>query len=192
VECGKQIKDTLHLFVFALHSQLSTIHYSEPMPPIRFDQPLVPSVLDRLLDDDPGVASEPPRNRSQLLREMKLAVRRDIENLLNSRRRNVSLPPRLPELTQSLLSYGVADFSGTGPATSKQREAFCRVLEEIIRLNEPRLLEVRVELAANPEPGDRTLRFRIDALLRADPAPEPVIFDSALEPVSHTFAVQGG
>ncbi|HEV3438822.1 MAG TPA: type VI secretion system baseplate subunit TssE [Gemmata sp.] len=162
------------------------------MPPIRFDQPLVPSVLDRLLDDDPGVTSEPPRNRSQLLREMKLAVRRDIENLLNSRRRNVSLPPRLPELTQSLLSYGVADFSGTGPATSKQREAFCRVLEEIIRLNEPRLLEVRVELAANPEPGDRTLRFRIDALLRADPAPEPVIFDSALEPVSHTFAVQGG
>ncbi len=162
------------------------------MPPIRFDQPLVPSVLDRLLDDDPSVTSEPPRNRSQLLREMKLAVRRDIENLLNSRRRNVSLPPRLPELTQSLLTYGVADFSGTGPATSKQREAFCRVLEEIIRLNEPRLLEVRVELAANPEPGDRTLRFRIDALLRADPAPEPVIFDSALEPVSHTFAVQGG
>lgn len=162
------------------------------MPPIRPDQPLVPSVLDRLLDDDPGIATEPPRNRSQLLREMKLSVRRDIENLLNSRRRNISLPPRLPELRQSLLTYGVADFSGTGPATAKQREAFCRILEEIIRLNEPRLLEVQVELATNPEPGDRTLRFRIDALLRADPAPEPVIFDSALEPVTHTFAVQGG
>jgi type VI secretion system protein ImpF len=160
------------------------------MPPIRPDQPLVPSVLDRLIDDDPDVTSEPPRNRSQLLREMKLAVRRDIENLLNSRRRNVSLPPRLPELAQSLLTYGVADFSGTGPATAKQREAFCRLLEEIIRLNEPRLLEVRVELATNPEPADRTLRFRIDALLQADPAPEPVIFDSALEPVTHTFAVQ--
>jgi type VI secretion system protein ImpF len=161
------------------------------MPPIRSDQPLVSSILDRLLDDDPGVSTEPPRNRSQLLREMKLAVRRDIENLLNSRRRNVSLPPRLPELAQSLLSYGVADFSGSGPATTKQREAFCRSLEDIIRQNEPRLLEVRVDLAANPEPGDRTLRFRIDALLRADPAPEPVIFDSALEPVSHTFAVLG-
>ena len=162
------------------------------MPPIRPDQPLVPSILNRLIDDDPGVSSEPPRNRSQLLLDMKLAVRQDLENLLNSRRRNVSLPTRLPELAQSLLSYGVADFSGAGPATSKQREAFCRALEEVIRLNESRLLEVRVELASNPEPGDRTLRFKIDALLRADPAPEPVIFDSALEPVTHTFAVRGG
>jgi len=36
------------------------------------------------------------------------------------------------------------------------------------------------------------LRFRIDALLRADPAPEPVIFDSTLEPVTTQFAVTGG
>lgn len=162
------------------------------MPPIRTDQPLVPSVLDRLLDDDPGVATEPQQNRSQLLRELKLSVRRDVENLLNARRRNVLLPAELPELARSLLSYGVADFSGTGPATAKQREGFCRSLEGVIATNEPRLLEVRVELAANPEPGDRTLRFRIDALLRADPSPEPVVFDSTLEPATHTFAVQGG
>jgi type VI secretion system protein ImpF len=162
------------------------------MPPIRPDQPLVPSVLDRLLDDDPAVSTEPPRNRSQLLRDMKLSVRRDVESLLNARRRNVTLPPSLPELASSLLAYGVADFSGTGPATAKQREAFCRVLEGVIKDNEPRLLEVRVELVANPEPADRTLRFRIDALLRADPSPEPVIFDSTLEPATHQFAVQGG
>ena len=162
------------------------------MPPVRPDQPLVPSVLDRLLDDDPGVSAEPPRNRSQLLRDLKLSVRRDVENLLNARRRNVVLPPGLPELGRSLLSYGVADFSGTGPASVKQRESFCRVLADVIEANEPRLLEVRVELAANPEPGDRTLRFRIDALLRADPSPEPVVFDSTLEPATHTFAVQGG
>ena len=162
------------------------------MPPVRPDQPLVPSVLDRLLDDDPGVSTEPARNRSQLLRDLKLSVRRDIENLLNARRRNITLPRELPELAQSLLSYGVADFSGTSPATAKAREGFCRALEAVIRANEPRLLEVRVELAANPESGDRTLRFRIDALLRADPSPEPVIFDSTLEPATHTFAVQGG
>src|SRR3954447_12921627 len=116
------------------------------MPPIRPDQPLVASVLDRLLDDDPGVSAEPPRNRSQLLRELKASVRRDVESLLNARRRNVVLPPRLAELETSLLAYGVADFSGTGPATPKQREAFCRLLEEVIIANEPRLLEVRVEV----------------------------------------------
>jgi type VI secretion system protein ImpF len=162
------------------------------VPPIRSDQPLVPSLLDRLLDDDPGVTAEPARNRSQLLRELKLSVRRDIESLLNARRRNVSIPPALPELANSLLTYGIPDFSGAGPATDAQRTAFCRLLETIVRQGEPRLLRVSVELAAAPDDTDRTLRFRIDALLRADPSPEPVVFDSTLEPATHQFAVQGG
>lgn len=162
------------------------------MPPIRSDQPLVPSVLDRLLDDDPAVTTEPARNRSQLLRDLKLSVRRDIESLLNARRRNVSIPPSLPELANSLLTYGIPDFSGTGPATDEQRDAFCRTLENIIRQGEPRLLRVGVELASTPDDTDRALRFRIDALLRADPSPEPVVFDSTLEPATHQFAVQGG
>ncbi|MBP3959621.1 type VI secretion system baseplate subunit TssE [Gemmata sp. G18] len=162
------------------------------MPPIRSDQPLLPSVLDRLLDDEPGTSAEPARNRSQLLRELKLSVRRDIESLLNARRRNVALPPGLPELANSLLTYGVPDFSGAGPATDDQRDAFCRMLETIIGQGEPRLLRVSVALAGDVDTADRTLRFRIDALLRADPAPEPVVFDSTLEPATHQFAVQGG
>jgi type VI secretion system protein ImpF len=162
------------------------------MPPIRPDQPLVPSVLDRLLDESPEASTEPPKNRAQLLRELKLSVRRDLEHLLNTRRRTLAIPPGLTEVADSLLTYGIPDFSGTGPATAKEREAFCRRVEGIIRDNEPRLVRVAIELAANPEPKDRTLRFRIDALLRADPAPEPVIFDSTLEPVTTQFAVTGG
>lgn len=162
------------------------------MPPIRADQPLVPSVLDRLLDDQPEVTSEPPRNRAQLLRDLKLSVRRDLENLLNSRRRNGTLPPTLAELRTSLLAYGIPDFSGTGPATDDERAAFCKKVEDIIRASEPRLVRVAVELAGDPEAVDRTLRFRIDALLRADPAPEPVVFDSTPEPATSQFAVTGG
>ncbi len=41
------------------------------------------------------------------------------------------------------------------------------------------------------EPLDRTLRFRIEALLRVEPAPEPVAFDSTLEPGAGGFAVRG-
>ena len=76
--------------------------------------------------------------------------------------------------------------------TAKDREAFARQIEAIIRENEPRLVRVAIELTANPDPKDRTLRFRIDALLRADPAPEPVVFDSTVEPVTTQFAVTGG
>jgi type VI secretion system protein ImpF len=162
------------------------------MPPIRSDQPLVSSVLDRLLDDEPDMGVELARNRAQLLRELKLSVRRDIEDLLNTRRRNMTPPAGLKEVGTSLVTYGIPDFSGGGPATAKERDEFCRLVEGIIRQNEPRLLKVGVELAANPEPGDRTLRFRIDALLRADPAPEPVVFDSTLETATNQFAVKGG
>ena len=78
------------------------------------------------------------------------------------------------------------------PALQREYNAFCRMLETVIRQGEPRLLRVSVELAGEPDETDRTLRFRIDALLRADPSPEPVIFDSTLEPATHQFAVQGG
>jgi len=64
------------------------------MAKIKAEQPLVPSVLDRLLDDDPGVSREPARNRHQVLRELKQAVRRDLENLLNTRVRCQAGPPQ--------------------------------------------------------------------------------------------------
>jgi len=161
------------------------------MARVRSDQPLVASVLDRLIDDAPEQSSELARNRTQILRELQQAVRRDIENLLNTRRRAVAVPTALTEVQKSLFTYGLPDFSGSGPSGGKDREAFARQIEEVIRRNEPRLLKVAVELLANPETGDRTLRFRIDALMRADPAPEPVSFDSTLEPATGSFAVSG-
>ncbi len=42
---------------------------------------------------------------------------------------------------------------------------------------------------SNIENDDRTVRFRIDAILHADPAPEVIIFDSVLEPVSRSVEV---
>jgi len=64
------------------------------MPPIPSEQPLVPSLLDRLLDDDPTQTREPMKARHQVLREMKLSLRRDVENLLNTRRRVGVRPDR--------------------------------------------------------------------------------------------------
>ena len=162
------------------------------MARVRTDQPLMPSVLDRLIDEDPGVRVEAPRARTQVLRELKLAVRRDLENLLNTRRRAVTIPPGYTELKSSLLTYGLADFSGSGPGGGKERDAFCRSIEAVIRQHEPRFLTVAVELASGADPTDRTLRFRIDAVLRADPVPEPVVFDSTMEPSTGTFAVASG
>ena len=159
------------------------------MARIREDQPLVPSVLDRLLDDEPGNQQEPPKSRNQVLREMKLSVRRDLENLLNTRWRCLAWPPDLDQLDASLVNYGLPDFTGVGMATPQQRDHLRRVVEQTVRRFEPRLRAVKVVLLENPDDLDRTLRFRIDGLLYVEPAPEPVVFDSQLEPVTSTFEV---
>jgi type VI secretion system protein ImpF len=141
------------------------------------ERPILLSLLDRLLDDDPRVRQEKSPNRHQRLRELKQAVRRDLENLLNTRLRNVTWAAHLAELDRSLLNYGLPDFSDVPLRSSADRDRFCRTLEKVIRQHEPRLLEVRVHSTTDSEPVDRIFRFRIDALLRIEPAPEPVAFD---------------
>jgi type VI secretion system protein ImpF len=161
------------------------------MAKIQADQPLVPSVLDRLLDDDPDNPNEAPHSRTVVLRELKRSVRRDLENLLNTRRRPRPWEPGLDELERSLVNYGIPDFTGANMGSPQARDEFRQIIEKVIHEYEPRFRTVTVILLENTEPLDRTLRFRIDALLEADPAPEPVVFDSALEPGTGTFEVKG-
>jgi type VI secretion system protein ImpF len=154
-------------------------------------QHLIPSLLDRLLDDDPGGPREPPAARHQLLRDLKQSVCRDLENLLNTRTRHVSWGAHLEELEQSLLSYGLPDFNNVNLASEADRRRFCLTLADIIRQNEPRLLSVEVHPVTDSEPLDRVLRFRIEGLLRVEPAPEPVAFDSVVKPATGNVEVKG-
>jgi type VI secretion system protein ImpF len=162
------------------------------MAKLQPDQPLLPSVLDRLLDEDPTVSRDPPRNRYQVLRELKMSVRRDLESLLNTRRQPRPLPAGLDELERSLITYGAPDVTGSEFGSSDGPDLFRTTLEEVIARWEPRLTRVRVSMVEGEgERIDRTLHFRIDALLKTDPAPEPVVFDSTFEPATGTVEVRG-
>jgi type VI secretion system protein ImpF len=161
------------------------------MPPIRSDQPLVPSILDRLLDEEPSNHREAPKSRVQVLRELKQSVRRDLENLLNTRCRSMPRPTNLTELEVSLAGYGLPDISGAELTSTAGRERFRRTVERIIRTFEPRFKSVAVTLVDAGSAVDRTLRFRIDGLLKAEPAPEPVAFDSAIEATTGNVEIRG-
>lgn len=161
------------------------------MSRIDHDQPLVPSVLDRLLDDDPGNSREPPKRRHQVLRELKQSVRRDLENLLNTRWRCISWPPDMDQLDLSLVNYGIPDFTGIRFASANARDDLRKIIETVVRRQEPRFKRITVALVADRDALDRTLRFRIDALLHAEPAPEPVVFDTTLETTTGDFEVKG-
>jgi type VI secretion system protein ImpF len=161
------------------------------MSTVRSDQPLLPSVLDRLLDDDPSKTLEAPKSRTQVLRELKQSVRRDLESLLNTRWRSTSWPEHFQELEVSLLSYGLPDVTGADLASASRREEFRRTIDRVIRHFEPRLTKVSVKLLDQGQPLDRTLRFRIEGVLNVEPAPEPVAFDSAVEPATGNVEVKG-
>jgi type VI secretion system protein ImpF len=159
------------------------------MARVREDQPLVPSVLDRLIDDEPDRQSEAPQSRAQVLRDLKKNVGRDLENLLNTRWRCVNWPPDLDQLELSLVNYGIPDFTGANMSQLSERERLRTIIERVIEKFEPRFKTVRVTMTDPEDETDRVLRFRIDAMLYAEPAPEPVVFDSKLEPTSASFQV---
>jgi type VI secretion system protein ImpF len=161
------------------------------MSRIHSGQQLIPSLLDRLLDDAPDSLQELPSSRTQRLRDLKLSVRRDLENLLNTRVCLRVIPNDCEELHTSVFNYGIPDFGGMAVTSSEKQEILRRRIEEIVRRFETRFKSVRVELVTDDKLSmQRSIRFRIDGVLYAEPAPEPVSFDSQVVPTIGVFQVK--
>ena len=122
------------------------------------------------------------RAGAQDIRQLKLSVRRDLESLLNTRRRCIESPADCRELRDSLVEYGIPDFTGLNMSMPAERERARLEIERVIRRYEPRLKNVAVTVQPNVNKFDRTLRLRITGVLRTEPEPERVVFDSELEP----------
>ncbi len=151
-------------------------------------------LLDRLLDSDPDAPRDPPQTTQLAIDRLRQAVRRDMEALLNARRRRRPLPPGLVELRTSPLGYGIPDPTAGSFTEEERRQALAAEVEAALRRFEPRLAAVRVTLAKlprdRPELMDRTLRIKVEAVLRSDPLPEQVTFETMLRPVTLDVAVR--
>lgn len=148
-----------------------------------------PSLLDKLFDDAPRDATFGLVKRMSN-EEFKDSVARDVEGLLNNRSVvTEDVVEHYPECQRSLATFGVYDFSGRSLASSLDRAFICRSLELAISRHEPRLVNVRVQLAA--EQGNTgALRFSISALLVVRPSREPISFDAMLQPSTLQYAVR--
>jgi len=151
------------------------------------------SILDRLIDREPREESEVPLTRAQSVRQLKASLRRDLEWLLNTRRIAEEAPESLEQLNRSLYNFGLPDFSAMSFANPRDRNRLLRSLESTIRLFEPRLDAVRVVPVEVTGEGQskRMLRFQIEGLLKMDPAPEQVSFDTVLQLTSGEYEVKG-
>ncbi|MGC9269048.1 type VI secretion system baseplate subunit TssE [Acidiphilium sp.] len=149
------------------------------------------SPLDRLFDDAPDRDRDRPLSPGEALTVLRRAVRRDLEALLNAKRRWRSLPAKLTELPGSVAGYGLPDYTSGGMADPGAREAFRAEVERTIKQFEPRFARVSVVLLKAENPLDPTLHLRIDGLLHAEPAPEPISFNTIVDATSAEIEVRG-
>ncbi|MCJ7495435.1 MAG: type VI secretion system baseplate subunit TssE [Deltaproteobacteria bacterium] len=151
-------------------------------------QNLQASILDRLIDLEPGVSREPVQYRFLSIGQAKTSVARDLENLLNTKRSVLVPPIGCREVNSSLFVYGLQDFTSQNPKSSMVRQQLRQQIERVISRFEPRLKNVKVNLEMSTQ-SERNLRFRISALLVVDPVSEPVTFDTYLDVTLGAYAV---
>jgi len=160
---------------------------------------LVQHYLDALQDSAAEVAGGKPRIvlvvdtalGSYGVRELKAAVARDLEALLNTRREALEeLPESLEEVRRSLVTYGLPDFTAASLQSPRDRTRIRRALEDTIAAFEPRLDRVRISLEES-EGNERAMHFRVEGWLRLEPNPEPVSFDTVLQLTTREYTVQG-
>lgn len=147
-------------------------------------------LLDRLIDEAPDQPRDPPLSVADSMVALRASVRRDLEALLNARRRWRSWPAHMRQLGLSPVAFGIEDFTAGAFNDPQQREALRREIEATIRRFEPRFLSVRVALIEVKERLEATLRLRIEAVLHADPAPESITFDTLVDPSTEDVVVR--
>ncbi|HZT80394.1 MAG TPA: type VI secretion system baseplate subunit TssE [Gemmataceae bacterium] len=129
------------------------------------DEPtlLVPSVFDRLTDPDPEGYQW---RHGYSLDDLAAAVQRDLEALLNTSMTHPRLPEVFVQTRKSVFAYGLPEVITRRLSDPEEQLSIARVLENTIRLFEPRLDDV----VAEPVPGSdgggvAKLRFRVRARL---------------------------
>jgi type VI secretion system protein ImpF len=147
---------------------------------------LMPSIIDRLIDPD---SAGTIARRGYTVAQMTEAVRRDLTDLLNTRQSSDDLSPEYDELHRSIIGFGLPDLTTMSAVTPEERRHIGETIEHIIALFEPRLKDVRATVLNPGETRERTIRFRVDARLCLDPAPE-VAFDTVLELSTGRYAIQ--
>ena len=147
-------------------------------------QQLMPTILDRLIDPEMvGAGAQWGYTISQMID----AVRRDVEELLNTRQTHQGLPEEFVETHRSIVSYGLPDFTSMNVRKSRGIEEMGSMIESIVGMFEPRLRNIRA-IPVEAEEGrqnkeEARVRFNIEATLFVDPFPE-VGFSTVVELLS--------
>lgn len=148
-----------------------------------------PSLLDRLMDETTENVHGSAPDQTWNFNRIMATVGRDIENLLNTRRSITYVPDSLREVTASVFSYGLPDYTSTNPSTLSVQTQLRLEIEKTITRFEPRLKKVSVEVAP-PDGLGRNLKFRIMGVLVLERLAEPVTFDTTFDSNRSSYSIK--
>ena len=142
---------------------------------------LYPSLLDRLIDDEPGKATEARENRAASLQKLRENVLRDLNWLFNATQSSVELEED-PILVGSVINYGMPALAGR-PASQYDMTELSRALREVILRFEPRIVAHTLKVSAERNKGDthNVLGFRIEGQLWSQPIPLEIFMRTEID-----------
>jgi len=151
-----------------------------------------PGLFDRLMDDR-GHAPATGMVSRLSFGQLKDAVARDLEELLNTRlgmsdALQAALLTDYPECAGSIVNYGLIDFAGMCLSSSDDQARICASLKAAIERHEPRLRQVRARLEREAGSINR-VNFIISGILDVFPACEAVNFDAVLQPSTLRYSI---
>lgn len=146
------------------------------MPRHQMDHVARAPLFDRLCDYD-GVPREARPFRTLTYAELLGSVRREVQNLLNTR---ASWPVAvLAERDRSVLDYGASDFTWVGPLSPEDQDDLERHIATTISAYEPRLQDVWIQIDRY-ETTTGTMHLTLSASLVIDDLEESVSFPLAI------------
>ena len=142
---------------------------------------LYPSLLDRLVDEEPGRATEARENRAASLQKLRENVLRDLNWLFNATQSSIDLDDD-PVLVGSVINYGMPPLAGR-PASQYDMTELSRALREVILRFEPRIIAHTLKVSAERAKGDshNVLGFRIEGQLWSQPIPLEIFMRTEID-----------
>lgn len=145
---------------------------------------LQPSLLDRLTDTEPTKSVESRQQRVLSMRQLRAAVLRDLEWLLNSGNMDgVQDLSDYPDVSDSVLNYGLPDLAGSTVSSADVNELE-RVLYDAIIHYEPRIIRNTLNVTAQintDQLSHNAITFNIEGELWAQPIFEQLYLKTSID-----------
>ena len=145
---------------------------------------LLPCLLDRLTDDDPGRPQEGRKERVMSAQKYRQAVLRDLAWLLNTYAdAEQNGLDEFEEIPSSVLNYGVQNVAGMTVSSLNVDDMQYRLIAALRRF-EPRIIPDTVSIVMTvdeEEMSNRSIRFEIRGNLWTQPIPESLFIKTELD-----------